>query len=411
MAKLTKRVVDQSVPQQTEYFVWDSELRGFGLRVSPAGRKSFLVQYRFNGKTRRQGLGVHGVLTVEQARTQALGVLSDVAARVDPRSTPKPETAKLTVAELCDAYLRDGVGLKKASTLATDRGRIRRHIKPLLGSMIAANIQRADIDRFVRDVTAGKTAAEEKTKLGGRVRVKGGGGTAARTVGLLGAIFTFAINSLSLRADNPVLGVSRRKDTRRVRFLSNSEAMALGKAFSLAELNQANPFPLAAIKLLLLTGARKSEILSAQWSYIDFERAQIRLPDSKTGERTIHVPAQGLDLLRNLARKTGSKYVFPSDRTDGHFVGLQKVWTALRTDAGLEDLHLHDLRHMFATMAAAEGHSLLTIGHMLGHKDPRTTQIYAHVVDAVLSKAVQGTGDRIERMLNPAAEENGIGEK
>ena len=404
MAKLTKRVVDQSGPADTEFFVWDSELRGLGLRVSPAGRKSFLVQYRFNGKTRRQGLGVHGVTTVEQARTLALSVLSDVAAGIDPRAAPKPLTANLTVAELCDAYLRDGVELKKESTLATDRGRIERHIKPLLGRMTASDVQRSDIEKFVRDVTAGKTAIEVKTKLHGKARVKGGGGTAARTVGLLGAIFTFAINSLSLRRDNPVLGINKRKDARRVRFLSTAEATALGEAFSALERRGGNPFPLAAIKLLLLTGARKSEILSAKWQYVDFERSQMRLPDSKTGEKTIHVPAQGIALLRRLPRKAKSEYLFPSNRTNGHFVGLQKVWSELRAEAGLADLHIHDLRHIFATMAAAEGHSLLTIGHMLGHRDPRTTQIYAHVVDAALSQAVQQTGDRIERMLSASGE-------
>jgi integrase len=304
----------------------------------------------------------------------------------------------MTVADLVGDYLLHGVALKKASTLATDRGRIERHILPLLGDRWVDELQPADVEKFVRDVTNGLTAKNVKTKHRGRAIVRGGGGTAARTVGLLGGIISYGVRLYGLRADNPVQGIKRRKDIKRVRFLSASEFSRLGKALEIAETDGTNPFGVAALRLLLGTGARRGEILSLEWSHVDLERGQLRLPDSKTGEKTIYLSRQMVSLLEQLPRVPGSRFVLPSARSGQHFVGLPKVWKHVCALARLSDLHIHDLRHAFATTAAAEGASLFVIGGLLGHKDPRTTQIYAHLADDTLARAAQLAADKMSSL-------------
>src|SRR5690606_32997046 len=191
LAKLTKRLIDGLEPKASDYFEWDDELPGFGVRVWPTGRKVYVAQYRAGVRTRRVKVGTHGPLTVDEARKEAKGILGDVARGEDPQEDRVTRRKSLTVSQLCDNYLAaaerglimgKGGKAKKASTLYTDRGRIDRHIRPLLGNKLVRDMTQADVARFIRDVASGKTAVVEKTeRKRGKAIVEGGTGTAART--------------------------------------------------------------------------------------------------------------------------------------------------------------------------------------------------------------------------------------
>jgi hypothetical protein len=193
IARLGKSVVDKAEPAAVRYTIWDDKLAGFGVRISPAGAKTYVARYRAGGgragQLRQMTLGRHGQLTADQARTAADKVISAATLGADPVADRMKARADITVAALCDLYFADGCTTKKASTLYTDGGRVKRHIVPLLGAKRVATVTRADVERFLADVAAGKTAWTEKTRARGKAVVQGGRGTATRTVGLLGAIF------------------------------------------------------------------------------------------------------------------------------------------------------------------------------------------------------------------------------
>ncbi len=395
--RITKRAVDAAKPGERDKYLWDADLSGFSLKVTPAGGKTYLVQYRLGGRrgrTRRVTIGRHGSpWTPESARKEAKRLLGEVGAGRDPAEKRTLARRDLTIAELCDLYLAEGCAAKKPSTFATDRGRIERHIKPLLGRRKVTSISRPDVKRFLQDVASGKTAADIKTGMRGRAIIEGGKGTATRTVGLLGGIFTFAVER-GLRPDNPVRGVKRFKGKKFERFLSPSELAQLGNALSPAQQDGESPFAVAAIRLLVLTGARKSEILTLQWENVDTDRGCLRLPDSKTGAKVIPLGAAALEALSEIPRIEGNPYVLPG--LEGrHFVGLQKTWERIRKRAGLEDVRLHDLRHSFASVAVAGGDSLYLVGKVLGHQQASTTERYAHLADDPLRAVADKAAGRI----------------
>lgn len=419
--RLTKRTVDAAQPQAKPYRLWDSDLRGFGLKVTPAGAKSYIASYRVGtgrkAVQREYTIGRHGTLTPDQAREEAQRVLSAARLGGDPQRERLTRRAELTVAQLCDLYLEEGTATKKATTMATDRSRIASHIKPLLGNRAISSISPGDVERFLQDIAAGKTATERK-RLAARSfsQVKGGKGTATRTVGLLGGIFAFAVRH-KLRPDNPVRGVARFKDGRSERFLSAAELARLGEAIAKAEADGRNRKGLAVIRLLTTTGARKSEIEGLRWDEVDFERSYLRLRDSKTGAKEVAIGAPALAILSDLsaqaerdhaeaaakakdkgeAEPVRSPFVFPAARgAGGHWIGTGKLWRTVRTAAKLPDVRLHDLRHTYASLAvgaAGGGQSLAVIGKLLGHKDVRTTARYAHLADDPVRQAA----DRIAK--------------
>jgi hypothetical protein len=224
--RITKRVVDAFRPGA---LVWDADVKGFGVRCQRAA-KVYILKTRINGKPRWLTIGRHGApWTPETARREARKLLGEIAAGRDPAAEREDARRDLTIAELCDLYLAEGCLTKKASTLAIDRGRIERHIKPLLGKKHVQTLTKANVQRFLHDVATGKTAADIKTGHRGRAIVKGGKGTAGKAVALLGAIFTFAADR-GLRQDNPAHGVKSFKTKRLERFLSQAELAHLGEA-------------------------------------------------------------------------------------------------------------------------------------------------------------------------------------
>lgn len=403
-ARLTKAVIDRADLKESDYFLWDAELKGFGIKIAKGGRKSYVCKYRVGSgrtaPTRRMTLGAHGSpWTVDQARAEARKILGRVANGEDPAKEKQDARKQITVAELCDLYVEQGCVTKKASTLATDKGRIERHIKPLLGKKKVPDVTRADIKRFLQDVANGKTAKDVKTGLHGRAIVRGGKGTATRTVGLLGGIFSFAFDC-GLINENPVRGVKRFPDRKGQRYLSQQELVALGKALRDAAEAGENPYAIAILTLLIFTGGRKGEIETLKWSEIDFQSGYMRLADSKTGQKAVPLNAGALEVLSGLPRLNSSEFVFPSHRGEGHYEGAPKVWKRIRAMAGLEDVRLHDLRHSFASIAVSGGASLPIIGALLGHTNSATTQRYAHLSDNPVKSASENVGAKIASALN-----------
>ena len=402
--RLTKQAIDRAAPGEKDYFLWDGELKGFGIKIAKGGRKSYVCKYRVGSgrtaPTRRMTIGAHGSpWTVEEARKEARQLLGQAAHGEDPAKEKQERKKQITVSELCDLYLAQGVGEKKASTIATDRGRIERHIKPLLGKKRVPEVDRADIKKFLHDVAQGKTSVDVRTGSRGRAIVKGGKGTATRTVGLLGGIFSFAFDC-GLIESNPVHGVSRYPDKKGNRYLSQQELVSLGAALNDGLAAGLNEQAIAILKLLIFTGARKGEIESLEWAFVDLDGGYLRLADSKTGPKAIPLNAGARKVLSEIPVLEGSRYVFPAGKGDGYFQGTPKVWIRVRELAGLEGVRLHDLRHSFASIAVSGGASLPIIGALLGHTNAATTQRYAHLHDDPLKAASEAIGGAIAAVLD-----------
>ena len=412
---LTKRTVDAAKATTKDYVLWDEALTGFGLRVRPTGQKSFVAVYRVGrgrgGTLRKLTIGKYGEkLTADQARAKAHKFLLDAGAGGDPALKLRHERTESTVSELCDLYLREGCKDKKASTLATDQGRIERHIKPLLGRKRISLVSQDDVERFLIDVSAGKTKVVIKTKKRERELVKGGKGTAARTVGLLGGIFSFAVRQ-KLRPDNPVRGVKRSADKKSARFLSPKELADLGQALRTLEDQGHNRNAIAILRLLTFTGARKTEIASLKWREVDIDHSCLRLEDSKTGAKIILLGPPALTILSDLSRGraqlqldlgTPSPFVFPPLTGESHFQGTEKVWRKARKLAGLPGVRIHDLRHSFASMGLASGAALPVIGALLGHADVKTTARYAHLADDPVRQAADSISNELAAAMSGA---------
>ncbi|WP_244492236.1 site-specific integrase [Methylobacterium sp. Leaf361] len=315
----------------------------------------------------------------------------------DPAEERATRRGSLTVTELCDAYLAaadkglimgQGGQAKKPSTLYVDKGRIERHIRPLLGRRLVAELTAPDVQRFVRDVQAGKTADVVKTGFRGKAVVEGGPGTAARTVGLLGGILSYAVSERVITA-NPATGVKRPADKKRKRRLTPDEYAALGKALAEAkESSQERWQAIAGVRLLALTGCRLGEIVKLRWSEVDRAEPCLRLEDSKEGASVRPISKAVLLILDGIEQPPGSAYVLPTARGgQGPFASLDDALERIVISAGLEGVTAHTLRHSFASTAGDLGYSDSTIGAMLGHAGHGVTSRYIHHLDAVLIAA------------------------
>lgn len=409
--RLTKQVVDTLEIREKDYVEWCGKLPGFGCRVRPSGVKSFIVQYRIGGRNspvRKVTVGTYGKLTVEEAREAAAKILAKAELGDDVAATRAKQRAEMTVAMLCDEYMQDGIDHKKSSTIASDKGRIERHIKPLLGRKRIGEVKRADIERFMRDVANGKTATDEKTGKHGRAIVRGGKGTATRTVRLLGGIFSYAVARGYIES-NPRFGVKVYADGKGERFLSSDELQRLGNALNEAEtvglpwhfekghkakhrpVKEENrceiisPFAVAAIRLMIFTGCRAGEILNLRWSEVDLEKGFLFLADSKTGAKKVLLAAPAAQILGSLPRM--GRYVIAGSQSDRPRSDIKRPWERITRYAGLDGLRLHDLRHSYASVGAASGMGLGTVGKLLGHASPATTARYSHFADDPLRRA------------------------
>jgi integrase len=407
-----------SLPPNT--VLWDDgkgSVPGFGARRRGGLGVSYLVKYRTGeGRQRWHTIGRHGApWTPDMARNEARRILGEVASGSDPAGQKQASRKAATVADLCDAYLEAPVAsrimtprgtAKKASTLATDKGRVERHVKPLLGRLKVTSVTRADIERFRDAVAEGATAARIKTGKHGLARVTGGRGTATRTLALLGHIFSFAIRR-GLRADNPVHGVERHAYVARSRRMSNAENAALGSALRSMPAS-AWPIALAATKFLALTGWRRGEMLALKWAEVDLVTRTARLADTKTGASMRPLSHAACGVLRALPRL--GDLVFPSSAGSGKPMrGFRRIWLRIAARAQLpSDVTPHVLRHSFASIAADLGLSELTIAALLGHRKASITSKYAHHADTVLLQATDAVADHIAKLMGETPERGAI---
>jgi integrase len=385
--------------------VWDASLPGFGARRQRSEAVSYVLFYRTKeGRQRWFTIGRHGApWTPESARNAARRLLGSVASKADPAAEKRAARNAQTVAELCDLYLVDAEAgrlvtrrrtQKKASTIALDRGRVARHIKPLLGQLRVAAVTRQDIEGFLHDVVEGKTATTSKTKARGLARVRGGKGAANRAVGLLGAIFTYAVRH-RMRSDNPVHGVIRPADGKRDRRLTDVEYTSFGRALKKGEVEGIWPAAVAVARFLAVTGWRSGEALALRWEEIDVPRCTVTLGDTKTGRSMRPLAKAAIDILQSLS--PSGRLAFPATRGNGDMImsGFKKLWKRLARLGELPtDVTPHVLRHSFASLAADLGYSEPVIAALVGHQGRSITSRYLHSADAVLLAAADAVADR-----------------
>jgi integrase len=421
-ANLTKRTVDAlKFTPGCDYFVWDSTLRGFGVRVtqreSPTGklhtRKVFVVGYRSNQtrQYRRLTIGTFGPLTVDQARTEALRHLSEITRGTDPLDVRRAAAAERTVRELGPEYLAD-VRIRRKTSTAHEYTRLwNKHVVPAFGSRKVAEVSPLHVTRLHRSMHETPYVAN-------------------RVAAMLGAFFSFAAKHGARPAgNNPAHAVEWFPEKARERFLSAAEFRRLGTALATAEREglppapqhrrksksestrkhvpkkastpiPANPYAVAAIRLLTLTGCRENEILSLRWDAVDFDRGFLRLTDTKTGKSERRLGQSAAALLANLPRLADNPHVLPGAAPGSHLKEIKRVWYAVRHAAALDSVRLHDLRHSYASVSATGGEPLLVIRSLLGHARIATTERYAHLSDDPVKRAADRASSDIAAWLD-----------
>ncbi len=352
--KITKRDVDalRAGADGAETVLWDAEVKGFGVRVQRGGGKSYILHYRAGrgrgAPLRKLTIGRHGSpWTPETARGEAMRLRGLIAGGADPAADKTFRQESPTIADIGRRFLAEHVEAKrKASTARSYQKLFDRIILPALGNRKVVDVTRPEVIRLHH---ANRSAPFQ----------------ANRIVALLSTMFNCA-EKWGLRPDgsNPCRHVEKFTEHRRERMLSPAELAQLGDALAAYE---GSPYAVAAIQLLAFTGARRGEILGLQWAWIDFERGEARLPDSKTGAKTLHLPPPALAVLAGLPRLDGNPHVIAGKKAGAALGNLETPWQKIRRVAELDDVRLHDLRHAFASVAASSGMGLPIIGKMLGH--------------------------------------------
>jgi integrase len=411
--KLTKRTVDALLPGAggKDVIYFDVELRGFGVRVKASGAKSYILKYRNKfGQQRKLTIARVGELTPEEARTEAVKLRGRVACLEDPALERSSARKSITVAELCDQYLEAGEGRLKQTTLLVDKSRIERHVKPLLGSRPVVSLTPLDMERFLRDVTLGKSkpkaaaeGANGKRTRGGLIR--GGSAVGSRTLGMLGTILQRAVRD-GVIEKNPVRGIPRPKQYPYRPPFSFEAVAAVGAAMAAMGPEGENPIGLRAIRILLTTGMRRMEALTLRWGNVDGRAHCLRFDDTKTGPQFRPIGRGALDFLASFKPDNAepSDYVFPGGSKEGFFVGLPHVWARVGKRAQLSGVSLHGLRHWYASAAADMNYSELTIAGMLGHKVKGVTARYATAPDSALVTAADAVSRRLASALDGTVE-------
>jgi len=402
--RISKRSVDalQCNAEKDRVFLWDDALAGFGVAAFPTGRKVYVAQYRQHGRSRRVAIGEHGRLTPDEARSKAKAILGAAESGADLIEERRAAREVRTFAAVAEDFLSIHVAAKrKGRTRDEYEALLRSHVLPAIGSKRVPDVRRADVTRL-----HGKLAEKPFQ--------------ANRALALISAIWNWAArrDEVSL-ADNPAKGIERYPEQGRERFLTSEELSRLGAALAEGEtiglsydVDEAkpkskhapkpenrrvklDPFAVAAIRLLILTGARLREILDAQWSQVDLERGVIFLADSKTGRKPIYLSAAAQEVLAGLPRIEGNPHIIAGAKEGAPRADLKKPWAAVCRAAGLKGVRIHDLRHSFASFGAGASLGLPIIGKLLGHTQAATTARYAHLDADPLRRAVDTIGATI----------------
>jgi integrase len=407
--------------------LWDDEVRGFGIRHRARDRV-FLLKTRIKGRQRILTIGRHGrgAWGPETARREAIRLLGLIRDGKDPATERDTARVAPDFASFAARYLVEyAEPHKKPRTVAEDERLLKLHLLPALARMKLRDISKGEVARF--------HAAMSATPVAGN-----------RALALLSAMLGWA-EKVGERPDNsnPCRHVQRYPEEPVERLLTAGELARLGDALERAgrpwtevskdawreecerqaELLGVSPAEreawikgrmprrdtaedwraIAAFRLLIFTGARLSEILTLRWEWIDLPKGTARLPDSKTGAKTIYLPPGALEALEALPRVVGNPHVLPGDRIAAAFVGIQKPWQRVRALAGLPNLRIHDLRHAFASVAVASGDSLFIVGKVLGHRQASTTERYAHLAPDPARAVADRTAERLAGLLKSAS--------
>ena len=380
--KITKRNVESQAPSNKAIYLWDGNLSGFGLKILPSGRKTYLVQYRMGGRkgrTRRMTIGVHGTVTTEQARREAKTLLAKVSLGIDPLADKDKAKQAPTTDELLQKFLTEYVDVKLGP-----RTQVEYH------TVIRLKVPKSFRRKYIHEITRRDVAQIHQSMSDMPTR-------ANKTIMVLSKFFNWC-EEYEYRDNytNPCRHVKKYKEEARQRFLSQEEQERLKQSLITAENdNLATPYAIESIRMLMFTGARLREILDLKWSFINWELGVLSLPKSKTGAKTIYLNPQALEVLKRVLRQKDNPYVFCGVKQGQPIINLQKPWRRIRSMANLDDVRLHDLRHTFASVAVMNGMSLPIVGALLGHSKPQTTARYAHLASDPLLEAAELIGRKI----------------
>ena len=364
-------------PEQGNRITYDAELTGFGVRVTAKGAKAFILNYRSDGRERRFTIGGYPEWSATAARTRAETLKRQIDLGDDPMGKRREERAALSISALCDLYIERHLPKKRPTSQRDDLSMINTIITPRLGTLKINAVRHSDIDALHRDLS--KQAPFR----------------ANRVVALLSKMFALAIK-WDLRSGNPAQGIERNPESPRSKYLDADELLRLAATLE----HHPSQSVANAIRLLLLTGARRTEVLSATWTMFDLESGLWTKPKENVKQKREHriplsVPALSLLVELEASRKSHpnpSPYLFPNRSGTGHIPDIKKGWAAIQRRANLPGFRLHDLRHTYASYLASSGYSLPIIGALLGHTQPQTTQRYSHLLDASLRTATDHAG-------------------
>jgi integrase len=402
--RISKSTVDSLFcpPGKDRDIVWDDKLKGFGVIVYPTtGLKTYVAQYRKDGRSHRVIIGKHGRLTPDEARREAKALLGDVEKGANPALERRTKREAPTLNNVAEGFLAYAYAKKKSGTARGYDNALRLHILPQFGTKRLTKITHADVESLHASMSDRRPQAN-------------------RTLAVLSAVWTWAAKQKHVdAASNPAKSVEKYRESARERYLINAELLRLSEALSAAEttglpysVDESNPkakhapkpdnrlrkfdrHSIAAIRLLMLTGARLREILDAKWEHVDLERGMIFLADSKTGRKPIYLSAAAAAILSALPRVDGNPYVIPGEKKGQPRADLKRPWDAICQATGLDGVRLHDLRHSFASVGAGASLGLPIIGKLLGHSQPSTTQRYAHLDADPMRRAVETIGSTI----------------
>jgi integrase len=375
---LTDKRVERASPKENPYILWDQKVIGLGLKITPTGRKTFLVNYRFRQRLYRFKIGAFPVLTLKEARLVACDKLSMLCHGKNPAEELHEARKVPLFRDFIDIYLSEKKDLRSYKKI---QGKIQLHLLPPFGNMVISSINSEDVRRM-------------HARLSDKIPIQ-----ANAVLDVLHDMFTVGQKRGLLPRDfiDPTKDIKRNLKIGRDRFVHKSEMPALAKAID--EITQKNLFVGKLIWLYLLTGARKSELRSAEWAWVDWERKQIVVPRTKNNDldrKTL--PDKAIEVLKSLPHIADSKFIFPSQFNPNMPVSdsqVQRWWELIRTKAGLADVRLHDLRRTVASWLANSNHSFQLIGRILNHRDARSTGIYARYSDSAQSDALNAYSEKL----------------
>ena len=417
--KISRRSITAIQPVGKPTIFYDTELTGFGLKVQPSGASSWIIEYRpgAGGRSvaaRRLVLGRLNTLTPDEARKLAASLLAEVKLGADPAAERSEARKAENVGELLELFMDNHIRPKrKPRTVVLFEGYVRNHIRPALGRQKAPTLTRGEVERLHRSI--GQTTPV----------------TANRIIAFLAATYSYGQRAgvLPKETANPAAGIEKFREQARERFLTEAELARLGEAIREAEtigiswpepdgsnskskhapklpenrVTLISPYAAAALRLLIFTGARLREILDLEWSHVDLERGLLFLPDSKTGKKTIVLGGAACSVFVNLPRS--GKYVIVGNDPEKPRADLQRPWALICRRAGLEGVRLHDLRHSFASVGAGSGLGLPIIGKLLGHRNSKTTERYAHLAADPVRRAADSVSAAIARSMGETIDE------